>query len=392
MLAQWKRHFLVVAAFILIYYCVFRDTLNSSYHGLISSFSSLGPANSTLGFGAVYVVSGLNSPRRFGLVQAANVTGIDLTIPTQPIWTDHDERKFYEDGFGNITTTTGSIRAWLAHDSVLQEFIDSGHETALILEDDVDWDIRLRTMQIPRAAAAIRSYSDRFAPNPRLSPRRPRAASSYYGDTSAWDLLYIGHCGDYFDAVEQYGVDRTISPSELATTNHTFYADATLIPRSDLHPFTAQLFNELHITEHIRMVHQSVWPLCTFGYAVTRAAAIKIHARVAPPKATHEAFDVAMLHACRAGAADGLRCVTVNPELFHHMEGESIISQQNPDPMGIPPVDFAGLEQTMERGETSNIGCGFWSGDFDFDEDFERLGYLRKEVAGKGRCLKPGRG
>ncbi len=34
-------------------------------------------------------------------------------------------------------------------DSLPARFLESGLETALILEDDVDWDIRLRSVQIP---------------------------------------------------------------------------------------------------------------------------------------------------------------------------------------------------------------------------------------------------
>ena len=83
-----------------------------------SSFSG-GPANSTLGFGAVYAVSGRGSPRRDHLVQSANVTGIDLTIPEQPQWTDQDEANFRAGGDAEMSR--GSVFAWLAHDFVLKK-------------------------------------------------------------------------------------------------------------------------------------------------------------------------------------------------------------------------------------------------------------------------------
>ena len=44
----------------------------------------------------------------------------------------------------------------LSHRVVLQEFLRSGLETALILEDDVDFDIRLRSLQVPLAQFASR--------------------------------------------------------------------------------------------------------------------------------------------------------------------------------------------------------------------------------------------
>jgi hypothetical protein len=60
--------------------------------------------------------------------------------------------------------------------------------------------------------------------------------------------------------------------------------------------------------------------------------------------------------------------------------------------VGIPPVDRVGADQVILRGETSNIGCGFWSGAFRFDDgDNQRLSYLQEEVGRKGRCLKEDR-
>lgn len=118
MLAPWKRQ-LLAATTILIYYYWFRESLQNSYRELVLGLDEPGAANSTLGFGAVYVVSGPNSPRRPHIIQAANVTGIDLTIPNQPSWTTDDVRTFYEGG--DVASTKGSVYAWFAHDRVLQE-------------------------------------------------------------------------------------------------------------------------------------------------------------------------------------------------------------------------------------------------------------------------------
>lgn len=77
------------------------------------------------------------------------------------------------------------------------------------------------------------------------------------------------------------------------------------------------------------------------------------------------------------------------------MPGDSEIALEdtkNNKKTGIPPVDFVGAEQVMHRKETSNIGCGFWGGNFRFDpEDKDRLKFLQEEVGRKGKCLKEGR-
>lgn len=306
-------------------------------------------------------------------------------------------------------------------DSLLRRFLASGLETALILEDDVDWDIRLRSIQIPLAASAARTA---LPPKRPLNPftRGDRNRSQYWGDHGSWDLLYLGHCGDYFNEVTNDGLVPMDKPFNLSDLAHVVYKDPTLPVRSELHPFTQSLFSALQMPAHSRAFHRSKFPLCSFGYAVTRPAAERLLGDLAPPKLREKgprAFDVALLHACNKGektpsptpwmnpkphpdpnlrhkyASPGLRCWTLNSELFHHMPGDSQIAQIGAsmgETHGIPPVDLAGQTQVIYRNETTNIGCGFWSGAFAFDDgDTQRLQLLQEEVGRKGKCLKEGR-
>jgi hypothetical protein len=244
----------------------------------------------------------------------------------------------------------------------------------------------------------------------------------YWGDSSAWDLLYLGHCGDYFNLVTADGPMSSDLPLNMNESAHVVYQDPTLPIRSDLHPFTQRLFDALHLPAHSRAFHPSRWPLCSFGYAITRPAAMRLMTDLAPPKLRENgprAFDVALLHACIKGlesppptqpdynglpsdthftyrdASPGLRCWTLNSELFHHMPGHSQIAQVEEATgtrPGVPPVDLAAQAQVVSRNETSNIGCGFWSGAFRFtDGDTQRLHFLQEEVGRKGKCLKEGR-
>ncbi|ORY13161.1 hypothetical protein BCR34DRAFT_481549 [Clohesyomyces aquaticus] len=377
------------------------------------------PANRTLGFGAVLVVSKEGSDRRHALLQAANVTDIDLTIPKQPVWTEGDVTSF-KNGVEK-SVQRGSILAWLGHRNALQWFLDSGLETALILEDDVDWDIRLRSVQIPLAASAARS----MLPPPKSylpSFNSDANRTQYWGDPKAWDLLYLGHCGDYFNEVTYEGLKDSVKGFNISDLPHVMYNDPSLPVKSDLHPFTQSLFEAINVPAHTRIFHRSKFPLCTFGYAVTRAAAERLLDDLAPAKLRPngpKAFDVAILHACNKGsgtpsptpknnpkphpdpklrykyASPGIRCWTLNSELFHHMPGHSQIAKIDEDQgrtVGIPPVDFAGQTQIEVRNETTNIGCGFWGGAFAFDnEDTARLKFLQEEVGRKGKCLKEGK-
>ncbi|KAK5659871.1 hypothetical protein OQA88_13334 [Cercophora sp. LCS_1] len=348
--------------------------------------------NSTLGFGTVYVVSKADSPRRHGLLQAANVTEIDLTIPSQPVWTE-------EQLSGHPKIGKGSLMAWLGHLHLLREFLDSGAESALILEDDVDWDIRLRSLQVPLVSAAVRTVlssekkSSFFSSEPFSNEATyysdDEAAQYPYGDPSLWDLLYLGHCGDYFHGTNNDFKQGHVKPKDLAKIPHVSFNDTSLPDFDNLHPWTASLLENLGVPVHTRLVHKSIFPLCTFAYAVSRRGAKMLLEKTANLDTTdHTAYDVAILISCRDR---GLRCWSVNPELFHHVPGKSMIGGIE-NITHVPPVDGRAKEQVELRHETPNIDCGFWGGAFAFaDGDGESLENLRQEVGRKGRCLKPGR-
>ncbi|PNS17965.1 Procollagen galactosyltransferase 1 [Sphaceloma murrayae] len=121
------------------------------------------PANATLGFGSIYAVSIPGSPRLESLLEAINVTGLEVRVPDLPDWTQEQVDYFRDDGHPDRSVILkGSIRAWMSHIAVLEEFLRGVAETALIIEDDVDWDIRLKTKQIPATAAALRRLTDRW--------------------------------------------------------------------------------------------------------------------------------------------------------------------------------------------------------------------------------------
>lgn len=126
------------------------------------------------------------------------------------------------------------------------------------------------------------------------------------------------------------------------------------------------------------MVHRSVWPLCTFAYAVNRVSAQRILAefdREEEGKGT-PAYDVRILEACRDL---GWLCYSVTPELFHHNDGPSEIAELNGEASsedGRSPRDSG----------APNIACGARSEEL-FTKDPDTLTYLRTQISSKGECL-----
>ncbi|KAF2871347.1 hypothetical protein BDV95DRAFT_495105, partial [Massariosphaeria phaeospora] len=336
-------------------------------------------------FGVVLAVSHAKSPRREGLLYAADLTGINITIPEQPVWTKDDLDGFKSTERSRISR--GSALAWMGHLNALEWFLSTPLDTALILEDDVDWDITLRLSQIPLAAAATRllfstnstrtnltlsdltpqppprSKSLLFYPLSPFSFNKPH--SPYWPPTPSWEILYLGHCGD------------APSPADLSRHPYTTYHDASVPPFSALHPVTQSTLTTHHLPPSTRLIHRSHWPLCTFAYAVTRASARRILADYGTEGPNGcAAFDVRILEACRD---KGWGCWTVEPELFHHMEGRSEIAG----------VDEREDDKGVDSGErqTWNIGCsarqrGVW-----VHEGDEEQRDMVREAVGRGECL-----
>lgn len=328
-------------------------------------------ANSLPQFGAIVAVSREGSPRRESLIVAANITEIDITIPRQPQWTDADVLGMHADKDSRITR--GSALAWLGHLNALRWFLSTNLETMLVIEDDVDWDIHLRTYQIPKAAHAIRQLV-KDQTNPPGQVQHNVKKNNFWGNVSAWDLLYLGHCGDIFRPSDwQESIPRLM------------YEDKSLPAINDMHPHTTVFVNFLQLPEYHRMIHQSIFPLCTFAFALTRNGAHRLLTEIAPKERDGGtmAYDVRVVEGCRPSG--GLRCWSANPELFHHMSSKSEI-----EAIDRPDADSGadkGVSKPDEPGDTANIACGVRSKEF-FTREQKALKFLRQRVGREGVCLK----
>lgn len=160
--------------------------------------------------------------------------------------------------------------------SKFSRIINSNYSTALILEDDADWDVALRD-ETPTIAHAIRRLT-----NGVIGP---------WGFN--WDYLALGHCGagavpdDNFLVID----DNTTGPAKNFVT----------------------LWNpEKPLVDNTRFVHGTHGTVCTFGYAVSRHGAKKLVDRLSKEG---EPLDIDYADFCNGG---GLSCYAVTPEIIHH--------------------------------------------------------------------------
>ncbi|OBT68977.1 hypothetical protein VE03_01418 [Pseudogymnoascus sp. 23342-1-I1] len=232
-----------------------------------------------------------SSPRLEGIQEAAKFTKLGIEVPYQPDWSDEEVDNFrgFEIKGRNTEIGRGQTKCWLGHLNVLHEIINQQWTTALIMEDDADWDI------------AIKEQMSLIAPLIREVTMTKDAGGSPYGDS--WDLLWLGHCGDAFPAqIKTAFIDWTLPVSPLYRENDGKYTR-----------FPTQL----------RMVYKSDGPICTYAYAVTAHAASRIYKLSA--KGKDRLITTELREWCQGGV---LRCITVNPELFHHHKQVGQVSSE----------------------------------------------------------------
>src|SRR5699024_7907472 len=130
----------------------------------------------------ILALSAHPSWRTRGLTAAANLTGLAITIPPQPT-INNDIIDAFADFGEDINPKHGASIAWLAHLDLLKHIVQSDLDTALILEDDVDWDVRIKS-QMVLIAEAVRILT--------TGMDRDEDPLAPYG--RHWDVLWIGSC------------------------------------------------------------------------------------------------------------------------------------------------------------------------------------------------------
>ena len=111
--------------------------------------------NRTLGFSTIFALTTNTTWRVQGPKAAANLTGIDVEF-FHPRKVPEEEVEIFRTSVEGKEIGRGKALAWLAHLELIQHIVDAGLETALIVEDDVDWDVYIRE-QVFQVAEAFGS-------------------------------------------------------------------------------------------------------------------------------------------------------------------------------------------------------------------------------------------
>ncbi|PKS11688.1 hypothetical protein jhhlp_001676 [Lomentospora prolificans] len=240
--------------------------------------------------------------RRDAMALMAAATGLELTFADGVRGANVLEKALPPGQRNKNIQSMGAIGSWRAHMNVLQRLrcpVQENITTALILEDDLDWDVRIKN-QFQKFAAASQKFTqplrhdtrkrlpDQYRPNPEVLGQEPLALSiddapltilpriSPYGDD--WDVLWLGHTGgelpsDY--ATLKY--NSNLPPSSLLTLLIPD-EDTVPVPRHlKRHPWAkkTEKFASLY-PPHTRVVHEPRGNGGVQAYAVSQRGARRL--------------------------------------------------------------------------------------------------------------------
>ena len=190
--------------------------------------------------------------------------------------------------------------------------------TALVLEDDADWDISLKEQLMD------------FATGARYIAGTPSTPHSPYGDD--WDMLWLGHC----------------STRQIQSDTRLFVVqnDHTVPPMNHRVNFNSVPdLKSMGYDNSTRIVFHANNGVCLYSYALSYRGARKMLRWQATVK-EFQPIDVAVGHQCRDDP--GFKCIAVFPQLVDTHKGAGRKSRDS-DIGAFDPKDI------REKGFTPNI-------------------------------------
>ena len=202
--------------------------------------------------------------------------------------------------------------------------IEENIVSALFLEDDADWDIRIKKQMTDFAKASrllvqpklgtSDSFLDPTYPRPKKDQKPQnfdiskdltgRPSSSPYGDIDRWDILWLGHCGSRFPRAS----DRNV-PLDRAV----IYDDET-VPEPQ---HVKMEFGDSELVQtypaHTRVVSRAWMNTCSLGYAITQPGARRLLYELGVNKMTGTT-DMMLRSVCHGSEGRPLQtCLTTQP-------------------------------------------------------------------------------
>lgn len=259
--------------------------------------------------------------------------------------------------------------------------------SALILEGDADWDVRLKD-QIARIAQSTRALTqplrdwgnNRYADSTLLDPSSTEdplqtpvqlndlpqtlePTSSPYGDN--WDVIWLGHCAQRVPSLSDLTDAKQRAEMQALPRGHVLFEDETApAPQyrhsyndNDIKPFTSYP-GAPSTNKNTRIVHHSMDGMCNSAYAVSQRGARKLLFQ-AGIEAREEPYDFMLQRYCGSDPTGKRVDYAHNPAL-----GEQLLKRQRNICLTVQPPLFAQVKMKGAPGRQTDITKGVFGGLF----------------------------
>ncbi|KAF7191866.1 hypothetical protein HII31_06911 [Pseudocercospora fuligena] len=283
--------------------------------------------NSTLGFQKILVVNlPSRTDKRDAMSLAAAFSGLEVEYVAGV--TDVDP-KTLPPGGAQAGRTPAEMGNWRAHMNAVQRVVELNLSSALIMEDDADWDVRIKDQMRDFAKASrVLLQPIRGSPNKFLDPTVPEPKegqkaeefsiddedrvsspkSSRYGDLDRRDLLWPGHCGSGWPPEDLHQPLGRVLIKDDPTVPETQHIDQQM---------GSAEFMEIY-PNHTRVISHAHNNLCMLAYAISQKGAQRILFELGINSMSGPT-DVGFRQMCHGqGVSQGghLTCLTLQPQLF----------------------------------------------------------------------------
>ncbi|KAH8659895.1 hypothetical protein BX600DRAFT_513555 [Xylariales sp. PMI_506] len=290
--------------------------------------------NQTLGFQQVFAI-GLpeRSDKRDALALMSALTGFKIT------WLDGVRGKDVADkalplGWDRKTMHDNNLGSWRGHINAIRTIVEERLGSALIMEDDMDWDSHLKG-QLNSFATVAQELQVGWEQD-----NIPPVENSPYG--AQWDMLWFGVCATTFD---EDLPEWLAIPQEQRDSRKVFIHDDHTVPPPN-HIRGNLSFSWESYPPQTRIVFVPGDNICSYAYALSFSGALKALEYLGL-EGQHKPFDNHLSDLCRL-RANGMRCIGITPSLFVH---------HRPKGNSAGDSDIAGLStgEMREVGFTENI-------------------------------------
>ena len=147
--------------------------------------------NSTMGVEKIIVVNMLSrGDRRDRMSLLAAHTGIDIEYSDGVKGDEVDSKAVPPHWDTGKNMSPGNLGSYRSHIVALRRIVEQGYRTAMIMEDDLDWDLGIKD-QLRLFATHLRSISSSESV-PLSQQAKHKTADAPYG--LGWDIIWLGTC------------------------------------------------------------------------------------------------------------------------------------------------------------------------------------------------------